>query len=137
MKTLSALAASAVLCGCAAVNSLGGGYAKAYEGPELKDAEVAILYTPKPVGNPMAFVAKVDEQVVGDDMLRGYPMVTKVLPGDHRIYVKCNMNTHYAFTTLALRFQPGHYYELSCVNTGTGKASMTITDRGTENTLPK
>jgi hypothetical protein len=136
LKILSAIAAAIPLSGCVAVGSLGGGYAKAYEGSELKDAELAILYTPKADGRPMAFAGKVDEQTVGDDYLKGYPMVTKVLPGQHRIYMKCNLNTQYAFTTVTRDFRAGRYYEMTCRNLGTGKVGFDIIDRGSENPMP-
>jgi hypothetical protein len=137
MRNLRYLAACALLSGCTAVSSLGGGHVKAYEGPERKDAEVATLFTPKPAGKPMAFLAKVDDLVYGDDYLRGYPMITKILPGSHRIYLKCNLNTHYAFTTITREFQAGRHYELICENTGTGKAAFGIADRGTTPPPPR
>jgi hypothetical protein len=133
MKTCSLIAAT-LLSGCAAISSLGGGYAKAYEGPELTDAEVAILYTPKADGRLMAFASKVDEQTVGDNY-RGYPMVTKMQPGQHRIYMRCNMNTHYAYTTITREFRAARYYEMSCRDLGTGKVGFDIVDRGSENPM--
>ena len=139
MKNLVAiLACTLFLSGCAGVAGVAGGYIKAYEVPERPDAELAILVSPRRgTGGPIAYLGKVDDETYGDDVLKGWPLVTKVLPGEHRIYMKCHMNTLKAFGTVTRTFQAGRYYELACVNLGTGYVNMNIIDRGATNPFPQ
>lgn len=126
----------ALLCalfgGCVGVAGLAGGHVKAYKGPERQDSEVAILLT-----SGRALLSKVDDQTYGDDLLRGFPQVTKILPGRHRVTVKCLVDRRYAFPSFEAVFVADHHYELTCGEVQDGYASASAIDRGPDYTIQK
>lgn len=129
----------AVVSGCVGMVGLAGGSAKAYDGGERSDAQVATLFTARQgslfakIEGASAMLSRVDDLVVGDDMLKGYPHVTKVLPGRHRIVSKCLVGSKFAFPAWTATLEAGHYYQLICQDNGDGYASASYIDRGREN----
>ena len=104
-----------------------------YEGPERAASEVAVLFTPRGDAytdkRPMVFFSAVDGRHYGTAM-DGFPWVTRVLPGEVLIKVKCAMGDQHptgdAFLLFRATLKPGHYYELAC-----DRVTATATDRGT------
>jgi hypothetical protein len=138
MRTVLALAISSLLAGCVGVAAVMGAHVKAYEGPQKPDSEIATLFTPikevRPSGR--AYLNKVDEEIYGDDMFRGWPVVVNILPGRHKITIKCTVVGYkVAYPAFTARFDAGHYYELTCKDLGNGSASGSFVDRGTESNV--
>jgi hypothetical protein len=117
----------ALFSGCVGVAGLAGAHVKAYKGPERPDSEVAILLT-----SGDALLSKVDDQTYGDDFFRGFPQVTKVLPGRHRVTVKCLVDSRYAFPSFDAVFDADHHYELRCSEVQSGYAHAAATDLGAD-----
>jgi hypothetical protein len=125
-----------LLSGCVGISGMMGGHVNAYEGPEKPDSEVATLVcTQNPDLSGNAFLSKVDEETYGDDLFRGFPRVVKILPGKHKITVKCLVSNKYAFPAVTGLFEAGRYYELTCNDVGRGYAKASIVDHGTTNIL--
>ena len=125
------------LAGCVGVAGLMGAQVKAYDGPDKPDGELAILVKSFVRGRPSALLSKVDDVTYGDNMLRGYPTVVKVLPGVHKITVICYTGKGVGFPSKGYMFEAGHYYELMCAFVDSDHVRAYIEDRGTESILPK
>lgn len=125
----SVLAISALLSGCVGVAGMMGASVKAYEGPDRKDSELATLVRTRTEGaSGSAFVKAIDDVDYGDDLLRGWPSVVKVLPGNHKISVKCHIQRKYAFPWLRVDVKAGHTYEVGCRDRGNGYAEASISE---------
>lgn len=131
-----------LLSGCVGVAGMAGGHAKAYGGDDRSDAQLATLFTAREgslfaeVKGASAMLSQVDDQIIGDDLFRGYPKVTKVLPGRHRIISKCFvLGSKVAFPEWTATLEAGHYYQLTCQDMGNGYASASYIDRGMENPI--
>jgi hypothetical protein len=136
IKTIIIFALPFVLNGCVGIAGLMGSHVKAYEGPEKPDSEVATLVrTHDQSSFGSAYLSKVDDETYGDDFLRGFPSVVKILPGKHKITVKCHVADKYAFPKVTGTFEAGNYYELTCKDLGNGYAGATIVVHGTNNPL--
>ncbi len=136
-KTVFAISAlSFLVSGCVGISGMLGGHVNAYEGPEKLDSDVATLVRTQNRGSfGSALLSKVDDETYGDDWLRGYPSVVKVLPGKHKITVKCILFNKHAFPAVTGWFEAGRYYELACMDLGNGYANASIVDHGTNNPL--
>ena len=133
---------SVLLSGCVGMAGMAGGYAKAYDGNDRSDAQLATLYTAREgsmfaeVKGASAMLSQVDDRIVGDDLFKGYPKVTKVLPGRHRLVSKCfALGSQVAFPAWTATLEAGHYYQLTCEDMGNGYASASHIDRGMENPI--
>lgn len=110
-----------------------GASVKAYEGPDRKDSELATLVRTKSEASfGHAFVKAVDDISYGDDFLRGWPSVVKVLPGNHKIEVKCHLPGKYAFPSLRADLKAGRSYEVGCRDLGNGYAAASIMEMNPE-----
>lgn len=121
------LASSALLSGCVGMAGMMGAAVKAYEGPDRKDSELATLVRTKSEASfGKAYVKAVDDVDYGDDLFRGWPSVVKVLPGSHKIAVKCHVGGKYAFPSLRADLKAGARYEVGCRDLGNGYAVASI-----------
>lgn len=91
----------------------------AYLGPDLPLSRVAVVYTPQAKTNKKtkltAFLAGVNGKNYAG-YVDGYPMISKVLPGDVTIKVMCTDASAFfsQFLIFRTRLTAGHYYALSC-----------------------
>lgn len=130
MKRLFALAALASLTSCVGMAGYMGAHLNAYEGPEKPDQQVATLTSTKDSASfGYAMLSKVDGKTYGDNLMRGYPKIVKVLPGRHHVTVKCIVSNKYAFPSVTVEFEAAHTYELGCRDIG-GYAQASYVDRG-------
>lgn len=119
------------LSGCVGIAGMAGAKVDAFSGPSRADSEVAVITrTKNPASFGRAFLKSVDDVDYGDDLLRGWPSTVRVLPGEHKIAVKCHMDSRHAFPAVRHRFVAGKTYELGCIDSGTGYAIATVTEVG-------
>ena len=121
--------AAAPLAGC------GGGVINAYDGTVRADRDVAVLFTPKADsrdhGGSRAVLSGVGGRNYGTYM-KGYPEVTRVLPGKFMVKVLCYDTSSGSrglsrFLLFSADLEAGHYYELGC-----NLLTASYTDRGTD-----
>lgn len=138
-RALGALAAALTLAACAGVGSLIGPSVRAYDGPERPDPELAELVASR-VLTPSAYAAfvAVDGRMYGD-MVTGFPVSVKVLPGEHRVSVACPATGGgFAYPALSAVFRAGHVYEFRCRQTPHGTVAAAMVDLGqTHVALPR
>lgn len=94
--------------GCVSVHDWAGGHTNAFPGPDRSDSEVATITTP---------VVGIDEVSYGG-YIEGYPMNVKVLPGTHRIRIRCDEYRRFSLPLIRVTLQAGKSYEQYCVFNG-------------------
>lgn len=117
------------ITGCVGLAGVMGASVQGYEGPERPDSEVATLVkTQSETAFRIAYVKSVDDEVYGDDVLRGWPSTVKVLPGVHKIEIKCVFAGMYAFPSMQAELKAGMKYEVNCIDLGNGYAQAAISE---------
>lgn len=126
-KHIIALTAAISTTGCVGMAGMLGASVQAYDGPARADSEIAILVkSTSELSGATTFVKAVDDVSYGDDVLRGWPSMVKVLPGNHKVDVKCYYGDRHAFPTMTVDLKAGVRYEVGCRDLGNGYAEATI-----------
>lgn len=132
MRTTTKLACSALLMGGLTACSTPE-VKNTYEGPARAGSEVAVLFTPRGDAytdkRPVALFSAVDGRHYGT-ATNGFPLATRLLPGDALIKVKCAVDatdrSRDVFLLFRATLKTGHYYELAC-----DRVTASAIDRGT------
>jgi hypothetical protein len=130
MKLAIAVAGSSLLAGCVGIGGVIGPPVQAYPGAERPDHELAELVATREL-TPAAYAAlvSVDGRQYGDTFY-GFPIVMKVLPGEHRVGVTCGQVPDIRYPALTATFQAGHVYEFKCRDAGNGMVAAAMVDLG-------
>lgn len=114
------------LSGCVAIKGMFGDVVQAYKGPQKESAELALLKDAIRKDYGYAVVAKVDDIPYGDDAFLGWPSKVQILPGTHKITVRCLAGETYKFPYITKTFIAGRRYDVLCKQEGYNNVSAVI-----------
>ena len=104
-----------LISGCVGLMGMVGSEVQAYEGSKRTESELSTLISSyDPNSLQRAFVRSVDGKIYGDDALRGWPNIVKILPGKHTITVKCMFAKSFAKPSLVINVEAGKTYQVKC-----------------------
>ena len=115
-----------VLSGCVAIKGMFGSVVQAYKGPQKEDAELALIKDAIRKDYGYAVLAKVDDIPYGDDAFLGWPSKVHVLPGTHKITVRCLAGDVYKFPYVTKTFEAGRRYDVLCKQEGYNDVSAVV-----------
>ena len=103
------------LCSCV---NLFNSTIEAYSGPKKTPDQIASIRSPETYNSSgYGMLSELNGKVYGSD-LKGFPSIVNVLPGIHKLKIKCDYYGSYAFPEFEMNFEAGKIYELRCANAG-------------------
>jgi len=124
--SLTFVIVTGLLTGCVAIKGMTGSIVQAYKGPQKAETELALLQDSIRDGYGYAVLARVDDIPYGDDAFLGWPSKVQILPGTHKITLRCLAGDTYKFPYIHATFEAGKKYDVLCKQEGYNDVSAVI-----------